>query len=119
MVVAQGQAPAQHFCLNPRNLASGLLPALSFEIRNYQPWTKNHDSYVYIEEDHGLDLNLKILPPTLPGMLVIPGHSFPIFCTKANALFYGLLTILLAVLHSSFLSSVIRESLKKRNDPLS
>jgi hypothetical protein len=103
----------QHFCLNPRNLVSGLLPALSFVIRDYQPWTKNRDYYVYIEEDPGLELNLKILPPTLPGMLVIPGHAFPIFCTKANVLFYGRLTILLTVLHSSFLSSVIRESKKK------
>jgi hypothetical protein len=103
----------QHFCLNARNLVSGLLPALSFVIRDYQPWTKNRDSYVYIEEDPALELNLKIPPPTLPGMLVIPGHSFPIVRTKANALFYGRLSILLTLLYSSFLSLVVRESKKK------
>jgi hypothetical protein len=54
-----------------------------------------------------------ILPPILPGLSVVPGHSFPIFCTKANALFYGRLTILLTNLHSSFFFTVIRESQKK------
>jgi hypothetical protein len=104
MVVAQGQAPATLL------LGSKEFPALSFVIRDHQPWTKNRGFYVYIEEDPGPELNLKILRPTLPGLLVIPSHSFPIFRTKAHALFYGRLTILLTILHFSFLSSVIRES---------
>jgi hypothetical protein len=53
----------QHFCLNARNLISGMVPALSFVISNYQPWAKKRDSYVVIEEDPGLALNLMILPP--------------------------------------------------------
>jgi hypothetical protein len=89
-----------------------MLPSISFRISDYLPWSKNRLSYVFIEEDPGLTLNLMILPPTLPGLTVLPGHSFPIFHTKANALFYGRLTILLTVLHSSFFSTVIRVSQK-------
>jgi hypothetical protein len=100
----------QHFCWNARKLISGMFPALPFVISNYQPWAKKRDSYVVIEEDSELALNLMILPPTMPGLTVLPSHSFPIFRTKANALFYGRLTILLTVLHSSFFSTVFRES---------
>jgi hypothetical protein len=88
-------------------------PALSFEIKEYLPWSKSHESYFLIKEDPGRDLNLMILPPILPGLSVLPGHSFPIFSTKAKALFYGRLTILLTDLHSSFFFMVIRESPKK------
>jgi hypothetical protein len=92
----------QHFCLNVRTLIPLMHPALSFEIKEYLPWSKSHESYFVIKEEPGCDLNLMILPPILPGLSVVPGHSFPIFSTKANALFYGRLTILLTDLHSSF-----------------
>lgn len=102
----------QYYRLDSRNLIIEMLPSISFRISDYLPWSKNRLSYVFIEEDPGLTLNLMILPPTLPGLTVLPGHSFPIFHTKANALFYGRLTILLTVLHSSFFSTVIRVSQK-------
>jgi hypothetical protein len=103
----------QHYCLNVRTLIPSMHPPLSFEIKEYLPWSKSRDSYFVIKEEPGRDLNLMILPPILPGLSVVPGHSFPIFSTKANALFYGRLTILLTDLHSSFFSTVIRESQKK------
>jgi hypothetical protein len=92
----------QHYCLNVRTLIPSMHPALSFEIKEYLPWSKSRDSYFVIKEEPGRDLNLMILPPILPGSSVVPGHSFPIFSTKANALLYGRLTILLTDLHSSF-----------------
>jgi hypothetical protein len=92
----------QHYCLNVRTLIPSMHPALSFEIKECLPWSKSRDSYFVIKEEPGRDLNLMILPPILPGLSVVPGHSFPIFSTKANALFYGCLTILLTDLHSSF-----------------
>jgi hypothetical protein len=103
----------QHYCLNVRTLIPSMHPALSFEIKEYLSWSKSRDSYFIIKDEPGRDLNLMILPPILPGLSVVPGHSFPIFSTKANALFYGRLTILLTNLHSSFFSTVIRESQKK------
>jgi hypothetical protein len=92
----------QHFCLNVRTLIPSMHPALSFEIKEYLSWSKSRESYFVIKEEPGRDLNLMILPPILPGLSVVPGHSFPIFCTKANVLFYGCLTILLTDPHSSF-----------------
>jgi hypothetical protein len=92
----------KHFCLNVRTLIPSMHPALSFEIKEYLRWSKSRESNFVIREEPGRDLNLMILPPILPGLSVVPGHSFPIFCTKANALFYGCLTILLTDLHSSF-----------------
>jgi hypothetical protein len=103
----------QHYCLNVRTLIPSMHPALSFEIKEYLPWSKSCDSYFVIKEEPGHDINLMILPPILPGLSVVPGYSFPIFSTKANALFYGRLTILLTDLHSSLFSTVIRESQKK------
>jgi hypothetical protein len=92
----------QHYCLNVRTLIPLMYPALSLEIKEYLPWSKSHDSYFVIKEEPRRDLNLMILSPILPGLSVVPCHSFPIFSTKANALFYGRLTILLTKVHSSF-----------------
>jgi hypothetical protein len=103
----------QHFCINVRTLIPSMHPALSFEIKEYLPWSKSRDSYFVIKEEPGRDLNLMILPPILPGLSVIPGHSFPISSIKANALFYGRLPTLLTDLHSSFFSTVIRKCQKK------
>jgi hypothetical protein len=93
----------QHFCLNVRTLIPLMHPASSFEIKEYLPWSKSRDSYFSIKEEPGRDLNLIILSPILPGLSVVPGHSFPIFSTKANALFYALLTIFLTnFIHTFF-----------------
>jgi hypothetical protein len=108
----------QHYCLNVRTLIPSIHPALSFEIKEYLPWSKRHDIYFVIKEEPGRDLNLMILPPILHGLSVVPGHSFPIFSTKANALFYGRLTILLTNLHSNFFHSHPRVQ-KEGNESLS
>jgi hypothetical protein len=94
-------------------------PALSFEIKEYLPWSKSRESYFVIKEEPGRDLKLMILPPILPGLSVVPGHSFPMFSTKANALFYGRLTILLTDLHSSFFFHGHPQVPKEGNESLS
>jgi hypothetical protein len=35
----------QHHCLNVRTLIASMHPALSFEIKEYLPWSKSRDSY--------------------------------------------------------------------------